>query len=53
MTVQCIYCGILFDVDSANYIVLTDSGDWVGHAHPECQKIAETLAIEALCRQPA
>jgi hypothetical protein len=52
MEAQCLYCGLIIDLDG-DYVVLTDTGDWVGHAHNECQKIAETLAIEALCRQPA
>jgi hypothetical protein len=52
MEAACIYCGLIIDLDG-DYVVLTDVGDWVGHAHDECQKIAETRAIEALCKQPA
>jgi hypothetical protein len=46
----CIYCGLLIDLDSTNYIVMTDSFDWVGHAHCECQVSAEILGIEALSK---
>ena len=52
MEAACVYCAKIVDLDG-DYVVLTDADDWVGHAHSECQKIAETLAIEALCRQPA
>jgi hypothetical protein len=45
---DCIYCGETVALNG-NYIAFTDSGDWLGHAHPECQEVAETLAIEALC----
>jgi hypothetical protein len=49
MNAACLYCGLIIRLDG-DYIVLTDSGDWVGHAHSECQKIAETMAVEALSK---
>jgi len=48
MEAQCIYCRLIVDLDGDNCVVLSDSGDRAWYAHPECQVIAETLAVEAL-----
>jgi hypothetical protein len=40
----CVYCRLPVNVQGdEDFILLTDSKDWVGHAHCECQKIAEAL----------
>jgi hypothetical protein len=40
----CVYCCLPVNVQGrADFILLTDSKDWIGHAHCECQKIAEAL----------
>jgi hypothetical protein len=52
MEAPCIYCRLMVDLD-ADCIVLSDSGEWAAYAHPECQTIAETLAVEALQKQSA
>jgi hypothetical protein len=46
----CIYCLALIDL-GGDYILMTDSGEGVWHAHIECSCLAITLASAAL-RQP-
>ena len=46
----CIYCLRAIDLDGP-YILMTDSGEGVWHAHDECTCLGITLAASAL-RQP-